>query len=252
MKLTPWLVLLSLSLASCSGSKSAQKVNEETPQIELSDADEFIENPTVDEQPQISEASAEAPLETVAEDTAIETNEISEVIEEPAQLADNMEPAAADPTASEPQFEPTLSETPMTAAASPEISTEAGSTKQYTVKQNETLMIIAFKIYGDYERWKDIANQNRDALRGNTSVKAGMVLNYMAPAEEFIWNPEGNPYLIRTGDTLAGISKEVYATDRKWKLIWDNNRPLIKNPNRIFAGFTIYYLENGRDVASGI
>jgi nucleoid-associated protein YgaU len=247
MKLTPWLVLLSLSLVSCSGSKSAQKVNEETPQIELSDADEFIENPTVDEQPLAATETTEAPLETVAEDTPVETNEVSEVIEEPTQLADNN----TDPTASEPQFEPTVSDTSV-AATAPEISTEAGSTKQYTVKNNETLMIIAFKIYGDYERWKDIANQNREALRGSTSVKAGMVLNYMAPAEEFIWNPEGNPYLIRTGDTLAGISKEVYATERKWKLIWDNNRPLIKNPNRIFAGFTIYYLENGRDVASGI
>jgi nucleoid-associated protein YgaU len=247
MKLTPWLVLLSLSLVSCSGSKSAQKVNEETPQIELSDADEFIENPTVDEQPLAATETTEAPLETVAEDTPVETNEVSEVIEEPTQLADNN----TDPTASEPQFEPTVSDTSV-AATAPEISTEAGSTKQYTVKNNETLMIIAFKIYGDYERWKDIANQNREALRGSTSVKAGMVLNYIAPAEEFIWNPEGNPYLIRTGDTLAGISKEVYATERKWKLIWDNNRPLIKNPNRIFAGFTIYYLENGRDVASGI
>ena len=58
MKLTPWLVLLSLITVSCSGSKSAQKVNEETPQIELSDADEFIENPT-DEQP-VADAAPEA------------------------------------------------------------------------------------------------------------------------------------------------------------------------------------------------
>ena len=82
------------------------------------------------------------------------------------------------------------------------------------------------------------------------TLKEGMMLNYMAPAEEFVWNPQGNPYLIKTGDTLSLISKEVYATTNKWKLLWENNRPLIKNPNKIYAGFTIYYLENGREVAN--
>lgn len=77
-----------------------------------------------------------------------------------------------------------------------------------------------------------------------------MKLSYEAPAEEFVWNPQGNPYLIRTGDTLGGISKQVYATVKKWKLLWDNNRPLIKDPNKIYAGFTLYYLENGREVAT--
>ena len=37
-----------------------------------------------------------------------------------------------------------------------------------------------------------------------------------------------------------------------WKNIWNNNKPLIRDPNKIFAGFTLYYLENGRDVASEI
>ena len=77
-----------------------------------------------------------------------------------------------------------------------------------------------------------------------------MNLKYIAPAEEFVWNPEGLPYLIRTGDTLGIISTSVYQTSRKWKMIWENNRPLIKDPNKIFAGFTLYYLENGRDVAA--
>jgi nucleoid-associated protein YgaU len=70
-----------------------------------------------------------------------------------------------------------------------------------------------------------------------------MVLKYDAPAQEFVWNPEGNPYLIKNGDTLGGISGQVYNNRNKWRSIWDNNKPLIKNPNKIFAGFTIYYLD---------
>jgi nucleoid-associated protein YgaU len=112
--------------------------------------------------------------------------------------------------------------------------------------------MIAFKLYGDYGKWKSLANYNRETLKGSTVVTNGMTLKYMAPAEEFVWNPQGLPYLIRTGDTLGTVSKTVYETPKKWKLIWDNNRPLIKDANKIFAGFTLYYLESGRDVATEI
>jgi nucleoid-associated protein YgaU len=225
MKLMPWMVLLSLTLAvSCSGSKSAKKVNEETPQIELSDADEFIENPSEEQPADAATAATEPTSEEPVADSATEDVVVS-----------NNEPLVQ---------ESTLENT------SPAVINEPGTVKQYTVQKNETLMMIAFKLYGDYGRWKDLASQNREALKGGTVVRNGMQLNYEAPAEEFIWNPQGNPYLIKTGDTLGHISKEVYATVKKWKLLWENNRPLIKDPNKIYAGFTIYYLESGREVAN--
>ncbi len=217
MKLTPWLVLLSLSLAACSGSKSAQKVNEETPQIELSDADEFTDTPSED---QPAAETTEAPVEPTSDDVVVSNNE---------------------PLVQESSLENT---TP--------VVSEPGSLKQYTVQQNETLMMISFKLYGDYARWKELANENASTLKGGTVVRTGMVLNYVSPAEEFVWNPQGNPYLIKTGDTLGTISKEVYATVKKWKLLWENNKPLIKDPNKIYAGFTMYYLENGREVAADL
>lgn len=227
MKLLPWLVLLSMSLVGCSGSKSAQPVSQETPQVELSDADEFIENPN----------------------------------EEPAAEPSTDEPVVADTPSEEPVVEDTAvpAESPEVtieenASANPVVSNDysGGSEKQYTVQKNETLMMVAFKLYGDYAKWKELANYNRDVLNGSTVLRTGMNLKYLAPAEEFVWNPQGLPYLIRTGDTLGGISNNVYQTTKKWKMIWDNNRPLIKDPNKIFAGFTLYYLENGRDVASEI
>ncbi len=223
MKLLPWLVLLSMSLVGCSGSKSAQPVSQETPQVELSDADEFIENPN--EEP-AAEPSTDEPVvaDTPSEEPVVEDGAAPEVT-----IEDN-------------------------AAANPVVSSDytGGSEKQYTVQKNETLMMVAFKLYGDYAKWKELANYNRDVLNGSTILRTGMNLKYMAPAEEFVWNPQGLPYLIRTGDTLGGISNTVYQNTKKWKMIWENNRPLIKDPNKIFAGFTLYYLENGRDVASEI
>lgn len=229
MKVTPWLVLLSFTLVSCSGSKSAQQVNEETPQIELSDADEFIETPSEDQ------PMADAPAE------------IEPTMDPVADGAQDFSDDGIISTA-----EPLVQESSLENMNTPVITNEPGTMKQYTVQQNETLMMIAFKLYGDYSRWKDLASQNRDKLNGGTTISTGMTLNYMAPAEEFVWNPQGNPYLIKTGDTLGGISKEVYATVKKWKLLWENNKPLIKDPNKIYAGFTIYYLENGREVANEI
>jgi nucleoid-associated protein YgaU len=226
MKFTPWLVLLSLIIVSCSGPKSSQKVSEETPQIELSDADEFSENSS-EEQP-----AADAAPETTSADALAAESAVTE--------------ATADA--------PVISEDQMVTEASttPAITNESSDLKSYKVQKNETLMMIAFKLYGDYRKWKELASQNRDVLKGSTTTRVGMTLNYLAPSKEFIWNPQGNPYLIKTGDTLGIISKEIYATVKKWKQIWENNRPLIKDPNKIYAGFTIYTLENGREVANEI
>lgn len=121
---------------------------------------------------------------------------------------------------------------------------EAGEIKTYKVKKGETLMQIAFKLYGDISKWKDIKNMNA-GITNNTALRANTELKYRAPASPFVWNPAGSPYLIKNGETLGTISNTVYSTPKKWKAIWENNKPLIKNPNVIYAGFTLYYTNGG-------
>lgn len=170
-----------LGLVGCSGSKTAKPVSQETPQIELSDADEFIENPS--EQPAATEEI------TAEEPVVAEASDISEM------------------------------NTPVSEMNTPVIdNTTGGSEQTYKVQKNETLMMIAFKLYGDYGKWKSLANYNRETLKGSTVVTNGMTLKYMAPAEEFVWNPQGLPYLIRTGDTLGTVSKTVYETPKNGSL----------------------------------
>jgi nucleoid-associated protein YgaU len=119
----------------------------------------------------------------------------------------------------------------------------------YEVQAGDTLMLIAFKIYGDYLKWKNIARLNEAQLSGNYALTKGMRIKYESPASRFNWNPAGDPYLIVRGDTLGKISNKVYSTPKYWKDIWENNKPMIKSPSLIFAGFTLYYLPL-RDIAS--
>lgn len=199
MKYSAIIALLSLGLVACSGSKSAQKVNEDIAHIELTEADSFLD-------------------EVIAGDDPL--------------MVDMMEGVVVEES-------PVISEV-----------SEISLTQEYRVEKNETLMLIAFKIYGDYGEWKKLAKLNEDVLGHSTNIKEGMILKYLAPVEQFVWNPEGNPYLIKTGDTLGSISGQLYQTIGKWRVLWDNNRPLIKDPNKIYAGFTIYYPDQNRDVAS--
>jgi LysM repeat protein len=43
-------------------------------------------------------------------------------------------------------------------------------------------------------------------------------------------------YIVKPGDYLYRISKHIYGTPEKWKLIYSLNKKMIKNPNFIFPG----------------
>lgn len=109
----------------------------------------------------------------------------------------------------------------------------------YTVKKHDTLMLISQSIYGDYSRWREIMNNNPSRAR---HLFVGDILKLVKPDQKDIENsPKGLPYIIQKGDTLASISDDKYGTPKKWVKIYKNNITLIKDPNRIFTGFTIFY-----------
>lgn len=132
------------------------------------------------------------------------------------------------------------------AAAAPMIET-SGNMGSYTVEAGDTLMLVAFKVYGDYRKWREIARMN-PSVNGER-LTAGTVLSYDMPMQRFEWSPKGMPYLVKRGDTLGTISSDKYGTTKRWREIYENNQPMIRDPNLIFAGFTLYY-QTDRDVAS--
>jgi nucleoid-associated protein YgaU len=233
MKFPVWMLTICLSLlVSCSGKKASQDVSSDSPQIEVSDGESI-------EATQSDEALVES-LGTTEPSTEPSSEPSSEVaVEDTSNL--NTEPTVQPESVASP-----TDSAPVVESMSSVSSGMEGEEKTYTVLKNETLMMIAFKIYGDYSKWREIAALNGDQLKGSYSLRNGMSLKYKAPAQEFVWSPEGNPYLIKTGDSLSLISGQVYGTIKKWRMIWDNNRPLIKDANKIFAGFTIYYLDQDK------
>lgn len=128
----------------------------------------------------------------------------------------------------------------------------SGDEGMYTVEKGDTFMLIAFKLYGDYSQWRNIHNLN-PSVSPFESLQEGTQIKIVQPSEEFSWRPNGNPYLIKRNDTLRKISFNLYETENNWNHLYEHNRPLIKNPDVIFAGFTIYYLnaeELNRDPAT--
>lgn len=161
--------------------------------------------------------------------------------------------AEAQPPVDAPVAEPT----PDMAAAQPEpmpesvsppsdsYSTAGGSTGTHTVGRGETLMKIAFAVYGDLYKWRQIYEMNKDVISDPNNVPRGTVLKVEGTGSSPQIDQNGEKYTIQQGDTLGKISNKVYGTPSRWKEIWENNRQLIKNPNKIYAGFDLYYQPGG-------
>lgn len=243
-------IFLMMALAACSGSKVANDAEDAAGEAEtelaegVEDALDDEEDALGDEEDELEDVALEDEEEEAEEDGEFEEEEVSvsdeepseeraEVVEETGTLQEDISP------------EQMVESSP---APSMDMSGDQG---WYSVQSGDTLMIIAFKVYGDYDKWRSLARWNSARLGPNHSISVGMKLKYDMPAQKFEWNPSGNPYIIRSGDTLGTISRDTYGTMDYWRDIWRNNEPLIKNPDRIFAGFTIYTpVISGRDVAN--
>ena len=166
------------------------------------------------------------------------------VTENPA-LAQAPAPEALDASANPPP--PPAMDVPAAPVAS-EVASSApvsGEMTSYKVKRGDTLMKIAFQKYGDLYRWKEILDANPGKMKSPTDLAPGLVLNL--PGSDMVTiEQNGERYLIKKGDTLGLISNDVYGTKAKWKKLWENNRQLIKNPNKIYAGFNLYYVPEAR------
>lgn len=120
------------------------------------------------------------------------------------------------------------------------LSSQKSVKGKYVVKPGDTLMKISFEKYGDIYQWRNILNNNRDKIINKSVLVPGTELTINGE-DYVVVEKNGNPYLIKKNDTLVKISKSVYGTGLEWKRLWQNNLQLIKDPNKIYAGFTLYY-----------
>jgi nucleoid-associated protein YgaU len=46
-------------------------------------------------------------------------------------------------------------------------------------------------------------------------------------------------YVVKSGDTLSRIAKEQYGDANAWKRIYEANKDILKDPDKIFPGQTL-------------
>ena len=117
---------------------------------------------------------------------------------------------------------------------------DSGRSEKYKIQSGDTLMKISFEKYGNFLRWREIWEVNKDVIPNFNLLRVGTTIT-IEGVEFVVINKNGLPYLIRRGDTLGKISKDLYGINEGWKILWKNNPQLIRNPNKIYAGFTLYY-----------
>jgi nucleoid-associated protein YgaU len=173
-----------------------------------------------------------------------ETTEVEE------QLIDTAEKIESDSYAS-PQ--PVVSESPKS-TWQPESRPANANLGEYVVVPNDTLGSIAERIYGSARQWQKLADVSE--LSNPNRIFPGDVIYFEKTgkgkdfAKEYKNMPRSKVTVAR-GDTLAEISKRVFGSEHLWKVLWKYNRKKISNPNRIYAGMTLSYIEMGGMFSSG-
>jgi nucleoid-associated protein YgaU len=255
------LLLAMISMTACSSSQ-VEEPNGDTPETAaVGEADSALPTDAVPEVADVppapdGEVKAAEAASPVAEDPALAAAPPAEapVAEAPVAEAPVAEAPVADAPAAEPvaQAEPAAEAVAAPVAAAPveeaipaEPSVVVKDGKPYRVRRGDTLMKIAFEHYGDLYRWKEIYETNRKAIKDPNHVPPGTKI-VLSDAGMVTVERNGERYLIKRGDTLGTISGDVYGTRAKWKKLWENNRQLIKDPNKIYAGFSLYYVPEAR------
>lgn len=245
------LMALALASFSCSSSKHTESEGDEAPVVDAgtdavpeASAEANIQPEDIDIASEEADVPEQQPTSSLTDPEAekmlapVEA-QVDAPIEAPV-VANAEEPAAPEPAA------PIAAQIPSEEPVQAPQADSADSKETYTVHRGDTLMRIAFEHYGDLYKWKAIYEANRDQIKDPNLILPGTVL-HLENANRKIASRTGEKYLVKQGDTLGTISSEVYGTPRKWKEIWQHNRSWIPNPNKIFAGFYVYYTASPED-----
>ena len=163
--------------------------------------------------------------------------------EVPVQTApENLSVPEAEPAPVEQQAAPAFAGMPA-GAGLPEL----GSKMSYIVGSGDTLATIAMKVYGDIEKWREIAEFT--GMANPNMIYPGDVVYYQlteqtmafASAYESMAQAE---VVVRPGDTLSTISSNVLGSSKDWKMIWRLN-DTINNPDVLEVGQVLYYRTGG-------
>jgi nucleoid-associated protein YgaU len=229
-----------MSLAGCSSSEVSDSNEVTADELPIVDAEtDQLPDQLDGASPDAQLAQGDVPMDGTVDGLAPEASvdvPMADATLDPTATSDSL--ATTDESTTGPSVDapPVMNETAPVATA-----TSSGSGGEvYEVQGGDTLMKIAFKVYGDVYQWRKVLDDNSDRISDPGRLVKGTQLKVdNAPNEDYYNGYER--YLIKSGDTLGFISDDVYGTKKKWKQLWQMNDGLVKDPNRIYAGFFLRY-----------
>lgn len=109
---------------------------------------------------------------------------------------------------------------------------EQTSVKIHKVAVGESLWQISQKYYNDGYKWTEIAKINN--LTSPDLLEAGQSLSI--PELAVVPAVVTSEYLVVMGDDLWKIAVRAYADGYQWTKIWEANKAVIGNPDRVEVG----------------
>ena len=103
-----------------------------------------------------------------------------------------------------------------------------GMVGTYQVRYNgETPRMIAYKLYADTKKYKDLMRLNPEITNKLQKLKKGEILYYLIPRKSMVWTPEGIPYEIRKYYSVSNVSEDIYKSIKKWIDVYRENALLL-------------------------
>ena len=106
-------------------------------------------------------------------------------------------------------------------------------TEYYTVQQGDTLSAIASRLYGNAGKYPVIFEANLEVIKDPNLIYPGQILRIIKPP---VGQAPSDTYTVKPGDTLSKIAKQFYGDARKYSIIFEANRDILKDPNIIHPG----------------
>lgn len=78
------------------------------------------------------------------------------------------------------------------------------------------------------------SNVSGGVASSETPIGAGSVMGGLSSAGGPAW--QSRTYTVKSGDTLSRISKEMYGEANKYNQIFEANKPMLKDPDKIYPG----------------
>ncbi len=127
-------------------------------------------------------------------------------------------------------------------------SNKGGGDASYVVRSGDTLALIAQKIYGSPNMYKELAQQN--GIGSPYRIFPGDEVKFTASgkmAKAFAKKLNGSKKTVKvqSGDTLSSIAEKVFGSPYAWKTLAAYNKDKISNPNRITKGMVLAYVDYG-------